>query len=77
MDSFSFLIKIVRNQQEWRVDDAFILRHVLTGRTLHSHEAKLDSDVNEVSVTAFGPEQDENDKWSIEGGGSVEGGYPD
>lgn len=51
MNEFSFLIKLVRNLQEWRVNDVFILRHVLTDHTLHSHENGLDSeDINEVSV---------------------------
>ncbi|RUS30174.1 MIR motif-containing protein [Jimgerdemannia flammicorona] len=49
---------------EWQVDDVFILRHVSTGLTLHSHDARLGhEDINEV--TAFGPDRDENDKWRV------------
>ncbi|KAG0170955.1 hypothetical protein DFQ28_009765 [Apophysomyces sp. BC1034] len=47
----------------WRVGQGFVLRHLLTGRTLHSHEELFFDENNEV--TCFS-ELDENDMWRVE-----------
>ncbi|KAG2198785.1 hypothetical protein INT47_010571 [Mucor saturninus] len=46
----------------WRVDQPVILRHVATGKLLHSHEISLADGGNEV--TAF-EGLDDNDKWAV------------
>ncbi|KAG9291045.1 hypothetical protein G9A89_012917 [Geosiphon pyriformis] len=47
----------------WCVGDIISLFHVETGKALHSHDIKLDSDYNEV--TCFGKGYEENDKWLV------------
>ncbi|KAF7723732.1 hypothetical protein EC973_001708 [Apophysomyces ossiformis] len=47
----------------WRVGQGFVLRHELTGATLHSHELEF-FEGNEV--TCFPEERDENDMWRVE-----------
>ncbi|KAI8985900.1 MIR motif-containing protein [Pilobolus umbonatus] len=47
----------------WYTGRSFLLRHVLTGVTLHSHDELIDSDNNEV--TGYGDGPDENDRWRV------------
>ncbi|PHZ15087.1 uncharacterized protein RHIMIDRAFT_289581 [Rhizopus microsporus ATCC 52813] len=47
----------------WYVGRSFILRHVATGVTLHSHEELIAEDANEV--TGYGAGPDENDRWRV------------
>ncbi|KAJ1963826.1 hypothetical protein GGI12_001820 [Dipsacomyces acuminosporus] len=49
--------------QTWSANDVVVLRHYVSGMTLHSHELLLSEDVQ--SVTAFGPGNEENDKWRV------------
>lgn len=46
----------------WRVDQPVIIRHVQTGKLLHSHEEPLANDENEV--TAY-EENDDNSRWAV------------
>ncbi|KAJ2796846.1 hypothetical protein H4R21_004554 [Coemansia helicoidea] len=48
----------------WDAQDAVVLRHYVSGMTLHSHEILIDEDVQ--SVTCFGPGNEENDKWRVQ-----------
>ncbi|CAO3668041.1 unnamed protein product [Rhizopus stolonifer] len=48
----------------WYVGRSFVLRHLATNVTLHSHEEVLEDDVNEVCGYGAGP--DENDRWRAE-----------
>ncbi|KAJ1991390.1 hypothetical protein GGI25_001708 [Coemansia spiralis] len=47
----------------WSAQDVVVLRHYVSGMTLHSHEILLSEDVQ--SVTCFGPGREENDKWRV------------
>ncbi|KAJ1767182.1 hypothetical protein IW140_003088 [Coemansia sp. RSA 1813] len=49
--------------QTWGANDAIVLRHYVSGMTLHSHEILISEDVQ--SVTCFGPGREENDKWRV------------
>ncbi|KAJ2503194.1 hypothetical protein GGH96_000443 [Coemansia sp. RSA 1972] len=50
--------------QTWGSHEVVVLRHYVSGMTLHSHEILISEDVQ--SVTCFGPGNEENDKWRIE-----------
>ncbi|KAJ2188050.1 hypothetical protein EV181_002425, partial [Coemansia sp. RSA 532] len=50
--------------QTWGSHEVVVLRHYVSGMTLHSHELLISEDVQ--SVTCFGPGNEENDKWRIE-----------
>ncbi|KAJ1729006.1 hypothetical protein LPJ72_005201 [Coemansia sp. Benny D160-2] len=49
--------------QTWNGNDVVVLRHYVSGMTLHSHEILISEDVQ--SVTCFGPGREENDKWRL------------
>ncbi|KAJ2238085.1 hypothetical protein GGF40_000688 [Coemansia sp. RSA 1286] len=49
--------------QTWDANDAIVLRHYVSGMTLHSHDIMFSEDVQ--SVTCFGPGGEENDKWRV------------
>ncbi|KAI8137366.1 MIR motif-containing protein [Fennellomyces sp. T-0311] len=44
----------------WHLDIPVVIRHVMTGQTLHSHDEALDDDHNEVTGYVG---TDENDQW--------------
>ncbi|CEP19426.1 hypothetical protein [Parasitella parasitica] len=46
----------------WRVGQPVIIRHVQTGKYLHSHDLSLSGDENEVSCFES---NDENNKWAV------------
>lgn len=46
----------------WRVNQPVILRHVATGKLLHSHGIELAGGRNEVTTY---DNQDENDQWAV------------
>ncbi|ORY93091.1 MIR motif-containing protein [Syncephalastrum racemosum] len=46
----------------WHTEFPVVLRHVATGRTLHSHGEMLDDEVNEVTGYEG---TDENDRWCV------------
>ncbi|KAI8645982.1 MIR motif-containing protein [Parasitella parasitica] len=46
----------------WRVDQPVIIRHVQTGKLLHSHDVHLSDDENEVSAFEG---TDDNSKWTV------------
>ncbi|KAJ2455149.1 hypothetical protein EV183_001078 [Coemansia sp. RSA 2336] len=50
--------------QKWGAHEVVVLRHYVSGMTLHSHEILISDDVQ--SVTCFGPGNEENDKWRIQ-----------
>ncbi|KAJ2360480.1 hypothetical protein H4S01_005716, partial [Coemansia sp. RSA 2610] len=50
--------------QTWNAHDVVVLRHYVSGMTLHSHEILISEDVQ--SVTCFGPGNEENDKWRVQ-----------
>lgn len=52
----------MRILQFWRVGQPVLLRHVQTGKLLHSHGINLTDSENEV--TAF-EGKDENDQWAV------------
>ncbi|PVZ99110.1 hypothetical protein BB558_004878 [Smittium angustum] len=47
----------------WNANDVVVLRHYVSGMTLHSHDILFSEDVQ--SVTCFGPGTEENDKWRV------------
>ncbi|KAJ2857192.1 hypothetical protein J3B02_001168 [Coemansia erecta] len=49
--------------QTWDANDVIVLRHYVSGMTLHSHDIMISEDVQ--SVTCFGPGGEENDKWRV------------
>ncbi|KAI7848496.1 MIR motif-containing protein [Circinella umbellata] len=44
----------------WHLDIPVVIRHIMTGQTLHSHEESIDDDKNEVTGYVG---TDDNDKW--------------
>lgn len=50
------------SQQFWRVNQPVIIRHVQTGKLLHSHDVALSGGENEVSAFEG---TDDNDKWAV------------
>ncbi|KAM3587001.1 hypothetical protein VKS41_002048 [Umbelopsis sp. WA50703] len=52
------------SQDPWRVGETFILHHVVTKHTLHSHDIKLKHHDSHNEITAFDG-KDENDKWRV------------
>ncbi|KAG1081207.1 hypothetical protein G6F42_023029 [Rhizopus arrhizus] len=46
----------------WRVNQPVIIRHVQTGKLLHSHDIALSGGENEVSAFEG---TDDNDKWAV------------
>ncbi|KAJ1815777.1 hypothetical protein LPJ56_004464 [Coemansia sp. RSA 2599] len=49
--------------QTWDASNPIVLRHYVSGMTLHSHDIMISEDVQ--SVTCFGPGNEENDKWYV------------
>ncbi|OMJ17660.1 P30 adhesin [Smittium culicis] len=45
----------------WDRHEIIVLRHVVSGMTLHSHEVFIFDNIQ--SVTCFGPGEEDNDKW--------------
>jgi dolichyl-phosphate-mannose--protein O-mannosyl transferase len=50
------------NRAPWRVDELFVLSHLVTNHHLHSHDIKLKHDHENNEITAFAG-NDENDLW--------------
>lgn len=51
------------DQGEWRASQGLVLRHLNTGKRLHSHSTVLQGNKHEVS--AFDGDLDENDCWRV------------
>ncbi|KAG2184779.1 hypothetical protein INT43_000692 [Umbelopsis isabellina] len=51
-------------QDPWRIGETFILQHVVTNHSLHSHDIRLKHHDSHNEITAFAG-KDDNDKWRV------------